>query len=260
MNEREIIVQQEIAPIDNAVTNGNQPQPVEKQSKKAAVFLKRFALFLIFGNNVQLKSKTRYIAFMAVLAALAIAIKPLTYDTGSFKLTFTYIPCFIAGIYFGPLFAAGLGVAVSYSQFLFVGYLPWTLNVVGQALMGFIMSIFVQGIKTKKLSVNTKIIFGAVVVCFAVTLGINTVAFMIEPFSPNYGWTYWQVSFFTAPPRALLQPLVLAINTLLTIYIVKGLDRAYFKNNINHYANKKAANQNIKEYDTPLAAQKPDDG
>ena len=242
------IVQQEIAPKNETGLNGLVlPQPVVTKRNKAAAFFKRFPLFLLFGNRIKLKNKTSYITYMAILAALGIAISVVSFDFGpggAFKLTFSYIPCFIAAIYFGPLFAAGVGVSISFSKFLFDGYLPWTLNIVGQALMGFLMGIFVQGIKTNRIKLNVKIILGAVAVLFAVTLGVNTVAFMIEPlYNPYFGWSYFEVLFFSYPPRIAFQPAVLALNTAITIILTMGLDRAHFKYNKSIYM--KTQNNNI---------------
>ena len=191
---------------------------------------KQLALFLVFGNRVRLRNKTEYMTYMSILISMALIISALKIDIGPLKLSFNYIPCFIAGIFFGPLFAVCVGLTIPIGQFLFVGYWPWALNMVGFALMGLLMSLCVQGIKTKKIDVSVKIIFGAIAVCFAVTYGVNTIAFMVEPaFNPYYGWTYWQVMFFTIPPRALFQPIILAVNTALVIGLAKGLDYAYFK-------------------------------
>ncbi len=238
MNElKKKVVQQEIAPKDETAKSGKfAPQPVEPKHKAAV--LKRFILFLIFGNRIKFKNKTAYMTYMALLIALAIALSPLSIDIASVKITFSYLPCFIAAIYFGPLFAAFVGIIMPFSKFLLFGdYPPWLLNVVSQGLMGLIMGIAVQaldllpGTRFKKIKLPVKIILGAAVILFVVTLGINTIAFMVEPFSPQFGWTYWQVLVFTIPPRIIFQPLVLALNTFLTVVLTVGLDRGFFKTN-----------------------------
>jgi len=192
--------------------------------------MKRFALFLVFGNRVRLRNKTEYMTYMSILIALALIISAIKIDIGGSKISFNYIPCFIAGIFFGPLFAVCVGLTIPIGQFLFAGYWPWALNMAGFAAMGLLMSLFVQGIKTEKIGITVKIVLGAIAVCFAVTLGINTAAFMVEPVNnPCFGWTYWQVLFFTVPQRVWFQPLILAVNTVLTVFLTKGLDYAYFK-------------------------------
>ena len=226
--EKNAIVQQEIAPENTNAVCVVQP-PVDSKKNKAAFLFKQLALFLVFGNRAKLQNKTEYMTYMSVLVSMALIISAIKIDIGSLKLSFNYIPCFIAGIFFGPLFAVCVGLMIPIGQFLFVGYWPWALNMVGFALMGLLMSLFVQGIKSKKIGVTVKIILGAIAVCFAVTYGVNTVAFMVEPFIANYGWTYWQVMFATVPPRAVFQPIVLAVNTAITVLLVKGLDYAYLK-------------------------------
>ena len=233
-DEKNEIVQQEIAPNEIAVSDVTAPQPVENKKNKAAAFFKRSAFFLVFGNRIKLRNKTAYITYMSILVALALIISFIKYDIGPMKVSFNYIPCFIAGIFFGPLFAVCVGLVIPIGQFLSLGYWPWALNMVGFALMGFIMSITVQGIKTKKIGLAVKIILGAVTVCFAVTYGVNTVAYMIEPIGNSYyGWSYFRILFYSVPPRALFQPIVLAINTVITVLLAKGLDIALFKNTQN---------------------------
>lgn len=230
LDERnELPVQQEIAPLE-AENTAERSLPAEQKPKKWT--WKSLLDYLIFGNRIRLRNKTQYIAYIAVLTALAVVLNlSMNFGAGEeSKLTLLYIPLFITGIYFGPLVAAAVGaLSKIVGSLVFTQYMPWTTNIVSAALMGVIMSLCVQLLK--RLCIEWRIIIGAVIVCFTVTLGLNTLAFTYEPYSAYAGWTYWQVLVFTAPPRLLVQPLVLAFNTALVVFLAKPLD-AYFKGKI----------------------------
>jgi ECF transporter S component (folate family) len=230
LNEHENkFVQQEIAPCTDADYGQCTPAPVEQKTPSA---IRRAIRYLIFGNRIQLYNKTAYITYIAVLTALAIVLNfSASFGIGGeAKLTLVYIPLFLTGIYFGPLIAAAVGaLSKIVGEFLFLGYMPWTTNIVSAALMGVAVGLCAQLITKPKMPI--RIIIGAAVVCFAITLGLNTLAFTYEPFSPYEGMSYWQILLYTAPPRILFQPIVLAFNTAVTILLTGPLD-AYFKRRV----------------------------
>lgn len=196
------------------------PKAVKEKSRVV-----KFLEFLLFGNAVRLKNKSLYIAYIAVLSGLSIALNSLSINLGAMKLTLLYVPLFIAGIYFGPLVPCAMALVASLVGGLVRGeFPPWALNIVGRCIMGIAMWFSVQVI-SKKVPLNLRIIIGAVITLFTVTYGTSILAYMYEPvYNPFYGMSYWTI--FVA--RAT-QPLVLIVNTIITITLVNALDGVYYR-------------------------------
>lgn len=121
---------------------------------------------------------TLFITYTAILIALAIICN--TFDIpiggGSLKLTFSYIPCFIAGIFLGPIAGFLVGFLGDILGFLInsqgMAWIP--LLTISSAFVGFIPGLV---FKIPKLNVYVKLALSFIFVflfctCFLTTLGL----------------------------------------------------------------------------------------
>lgn len=129
------------------------------------------------GSNKKIKA-TVFITYTAILIALAIICN--TFDipigAGSLKLTFTYIPCFIAGIFLGPIAGFLVGFLGDLLGFLInsqgMAWIP--LLTISSAFIGFIPGIVFKIPKLKtymKMGLSFVLVF-LFCTCFLTTLGL----------------------------------------------------------------------------------------
>lgn len=196
MNEKKFLVQQEIAPSTKAVT-----PPVEH---KAATFFKLTA--------------TRKVTYMAVLIAVAIALKAYSIPiSSSTRISFLYIPCYLAGAFFGPLFGFCTGIVgdiVGY--YVKSGGMFNPIITLGNGLTGFIVGVvFLFKGKNNYL----KLIIGCFISMIICSLGINTFGLAVMGSSEGNIWSryVYYLLFYGAIPRIVFQPIVAAINIALSL-------------------------------------------
>jgi ECF transporter S component (folate family) len=185
---------------------------------------------------------TQTIAYLAVLTALAVVVKRFSIDLGpNSKVSFLYLPVYLAGALFGPLggaLVAGIGDALG-STLQYGSPDPAVLG--GNTLMGLIMGFT---FRIPKLSPVVKITLGAVTALLVCSLGINTVATattaILYSGGPNgatgvlllEGGRFTIVSWWRALvipyggallPRIVVQPIMIALNLGLAIPIYGAL-------------------------------------
>ena len=166
-------------------------------------------------------SFTKKLVYTGLFAALLVVLKYFRLDiTDSFKISFTYIPCFLAGVFLGPISAFTVGIVGDLLSSLLRG---WTINpliMLGSGLMGVIMWI---PFKMKFLKFTSlKVILGGILVCLIVTLGINTYALTLPMAYPQYP------TYTAALLTRGLQPLVLAVNLVITYPLILAMKRLIF--------------------------------
>ncbi|MDR3318587.1 MAG: folate family ECF transporter S component [Clostridiales bacterium] len=200
MSEEEI-VQQEIAPLDDSdKIEIIESQPVEKKKNKAAAFFKL--------------SSTRKITYMAVLIALAVTAKYYSITLPTTKISLFYIPVYLSGALFGPIFGfavgAGADLVGGFLQGLSISPLITLGNGLSGAIFGFVFLF-------KKGSPYLKLALGAIAALLICTYGINSYGI-----STATGTTWLGTLMTGIPPRIAMQPIVLAINmaVIFPIYFV----------------------------------------
>lgn len=180
---------------------------MEKICAKDFIFSKLFRNF-----DLTLKITT-----LGMLASVAMLTKFIAIDIGEMKLSLFYIPCFIAGAFFGPVGGLVVGfVGETLGSFLRYGS-PMLWVVVGNSLMGAIIGL---AFLIPKLKPTVKIIIGSVIVLVVVTMGLNSYAL----WAVMANKVKYLVYLTTV---RIWQPLVLAINVALFIFIYKGI-KVYF--------------------------------
>lgn len=163
-------------------------------------------------------SFTKKLVYTGLFAALLVVLKYFRLDiTDSFKISFTYIPCFLAGIFLGPIPAFAVGIVGDLLSSLLRGWAINPLIMLGSGLMGVLMWIPFR-INFLKFTL-LKLLFGGVLVCLIVTLGINTYALTLPMAYPQYP------TYTAALLTRGLQPPVLAVNLLLTYPLIPLMKR-----------------------------------
>lgn len=204
MSENQNLAQQEIAPYEVL------PQPVEKKSKRSAVFFRLIA--------------TRRVTYMALLTALAVVTKMFMIELPAAKISLFYIPCYLSGAFFGPAYGFMTGVLGDLIGYIAKGGTPNPMITLGNGLAGFIVGV---AFYIPKLRPKIKLIIGAYASMFICTLGINTAALAIMSGSQQF--TFWQnylaQLWFGAIPRVILQPLVITANLVIAVGLYYAVSR-----------------------------------
>jgi ECF transporter S component (folate family) len=165
---------------------------------------------------------TQKIAFSAVLAAICVVIKSVSITTFTLKISFSYIPNFMAGIFLGPYYGFVVGVSGDLIGTIIQGQSPLVLFSLGNALMGFCMGMVFHYSYIK--NAYFKIIGGAFAVLVTVTYGINTLAFT----APAPLGTGMYADYFIALSARIPQGLILVINTVIVLGLYTAVEKAYF--------------------------------
>lgn len=160
------------------------------------------------------------IAFAAVFAALCIIIKFLTFPALGLKISFSYIPNFLAGIFLGPVYGMAVGFTGDILGTTLQGNTISPLILLGNTLMGGIMGVVFKYSYVK--NIYLKIIAGAFCVLVIVTYGINTIAMVLPPLK------YYSTYIISLSAR-IPQGIVLAVNTILVVSLFLALDKTFFK-------------------------------
>lgn len=206
MNEQKNI-QQEIAPLDISEKE-IMSQPAEKKENKAAAFFKL--------------SSTQKITYFAILIAISVVLKRFSITIGATKISFLYLPVYLAGALMGPFAGFAVGGIGDILGTLLKGEPLNFIITFGNALMGAIMGLIFC---FKKGNPNLKLIIGAVISLFICSFGINTIGLNVSlTISGAKGyltidrwWSTLILPTFSPLPRIALQPIVVTINLMLVI-------------------------------------------
>lgn len=216
MSEVKKNAQQEIAPCGTVpiVCPINAPLPAEKPKKSGAGAFFRLPM-------------TQRIVYTATFTALAVICKMFAVRLSPMNIiSFLYIPCFLAGAFFGPVSGFAVGFLADILGAAFSGNAPSPIVSVGNGLSGVIMGLIFMYRGGKPFA---KIILGALASLIIVTYGVNTYGL-----SSSYGdfslTNYFAFFFIGFPlPRIAFQPIVLAINTVLIMPLYYVLERTLLK-------------------------------
>lgn len=210
MSENKNLSQQEIAP------NEVNTQPVESKSKKSVAYF--FSL-----------DATRRVTYLAVLIALAIVLKLFGIDLPSGKVSLFYIPCYLAGAFFGPFVGFTTGALGDLIGFIIKGGTPNPILTLGNGVMGFIVGAVFK--LFPKLRPEIRLIIGAYLSMFVCTLGINTLGLAIMYGSPSFTLfeNYVVQLWFGVIPRIFFQPIVITINLGISVALYYVLNKYFAK-------------------------------
>ncbi len=186
-----------------------------------------FVLYVIFGKKSKV-SFTKRLTFSAVFTALAVLFNIFTIQTGVkyFVISFTAIPCFLAGFLLGPVegFAVGfigdlLGALIN----PFGAYMP--LIGLASGLWGFIPGCLMRLGKNGYAYYVLKTILSYIICIFMCTAFLNTYALYLLY---GNGRTYWAYLIVRFP----MQTAVAAINATLSVILTAALTKIRYVKNL----------------------------
>ncbi|MDR3186253.1 MAG: folate family ECF transporter S component [Christensenellaceae bacterium] len=125
-------------------------------------------------QNTTIKQNTLKLVYTALFAAISIALNSLEISTPAFKLTFTYIPIFLAGAFIGPLaggIAGGIGDLIGFLIHPTGAYLP--VFTLASIMIGVITGVIFTHTTLKT---PMKIILCYTLIFIICTVGINSTA------------------------------------------------------------------------------------
>ena len=206
MSKKQNLAQQEIAPGDIDA------QPVESKAKKGVAYFFRL-------------DATRRVTYMAVLIALAVVTKMFGIDLPSGKVSLFYIPCYLAGAFFGPLFGFITGSVGDLLGFVLKGGIPNPITTLGNGLMGWIVGIVFTVLP--KIRPEIRLIIGAYISMIICTLGVNTLGLAVVYGSPslNLFQNYISWLWYGVVPRFVFQPIVITVNLIIAVGLYFVLKR-----------------------------------
>lgn len=122
-----------------------------------------------------MEKKVKFIAYQAMFTALATLtnIYTIPFGGGSNFITLVYIPCFLAGIFLGPVAGFVVGAVGDILGLLIMPFGPWMpLITVASGLLGFIPGVVFKYAKIK--NTNAKLIISILLCLIICTAGLNT--------------------------------------------------------------------------------------
>lgn len=206
MSKKQNLAQQEIAPCNIST------QPVEPKAKKKV------------ANFFNLDA-TRRVTYMAVLIALSVVTKMFGIDLPSGKVSLFYVPCYLSGAFFGPLFGFITGSVGDLVGFILKGGTPNPITTIGNGLMGWIVGIVFTTLP--RLRPEIRLIIGAYISMIVCTLGINTIGLAVMYSSPslNFFQNYLAQLWYGVIPRLFFQPIVITVNVAVSVGLYFALKK-----------------------------------
>ncbi len=172
-------------------------------------------------KKLSLSSKS--IAYIALLTAISVVLNiySIPLMDNALKLSFTYLICFVAGAFFGPLagfLVGGLGDLIGFIIAPLGAWLP--LVTLSSALIGFIPGIIFKYFRMRPI---LKIVVSFVLVYVVCTMFLNTFAIYLVILETT-SRTFWGFLWFRLP----LQSAIFAINFAAAIVLYYPLQKTLF--------------------------------
>ncbi|MFI3228579.1 MAG: folate family ECF transporter S component [Bacillota bacterium] len=177
-------------------------------------------------------AETKYIAYIAVLVAINVLLNAFSLPLlgGIVEVSFTYIPCFIAGIFMGPVAGLLVGLLGDLLGVIIYPHGAWIpLITLASALMGFIVGLI---FKYLPLHAMAKLIISLVVVFIICSAGINTYALYVVYAQGSK--TFWVYLIGRTPTQSL----VYLVNGIILYAIYYPLKKLIFKEQVYFHGNK----------------------
>ena len=181
------------------------------------------------------KWRSLFIAYTAILIAISVALKFCSILLGSFSISFTYIPCFIAGMFLGPVSGGLVGLLGDIIGVLAKGATPSPFISISCALIGIIPGLIFM---IKKWHPFIKLAISLVLVLFICTMGLSAYGTWLLVAAGANGKSfaaYWLID------RLPKQPAILAINAVIIYLLYYPLKKLIF----DRMGNKVATNADI---------------
>ncbi len=169
-------------------------------------------------------SQTKYIAYVAVLVALNALLNAFSLPLfgGIVEVSFTYIPCFIAGIFLGPIAGFIVGSMGDLLGMIINPHGAWIpLITLSCGMIGLITGLI---FKFSKLHPMANLIISIVIVFVVATLGINTYALYVVYAQGSK--TFWVYLIGRLPTQSL----VYVVNGIILYALYYPLKKTVFKN------------------------------
>lgn len=190
--------------------------------------------------SLKAKRRSLFIAYTAVLIAINVALKFFSIRIGSFSISFTYIPCFIAGMFLGPISGGMVGLLGDLIGTAAKGFAPSPFISISCMLIGVIPGLFFM---IKKFHPFIKLTISAILVLFICTLGLSSYGTWLLVSAGANGKSFLA---FWLIDRLPIQPAIVAINTSLLFILYYPIKKLIF-DRIN---NKIATNSDIEQQES----------
>lgn len=186
-----------------------------------------FVLYLLSGRKSTV-TLTKRLTFTAVLTALAVIFNVFTIQTGVkyFVISFTALPCFVAGFLLGPVegFAVGfLGDLLGSLIHPFGAYMP--LVGIASGMWGFVPGCLMRTGRNGFVYYLLKTIASYILCILMCTAFLNTYSLYLVYGS---GKTYWAYLIVRFP----LQTAVAVINAVLSVCLTVAVTKIRYVNNL----------------------------
>lgn len=173
--------------------------------------------------TITTKRHTLTLTYTAVLVAIAVIanIFDIPVSGGTIKLSLSYIPCFVAGMFLGPMAGLLTGLLGDVIGLMINPQGPWIpLITLSSALLGFIPGLV---FKLKRIPEPIKLAISLMLCFFVCTMGFNTMGIYFMYIAGKKGfWVYWT-------GRIATQSIVVAVNAGILFLIYYPLKRLIFK-------------------------------
>ncbi len=198
--------------------------PVFLRTSQCGRFFSMFAKLVssfssaLFTKTFMALSAAKKIAYLAVFAAIAVAVNAISIDvTPSFKLSLTATVGFLAGSLFGPVGGFSVMFIGDIIGGFLAGYVPNPVITIGTSFLGLIPGIIVPYCKW---NIGIKIILCFVLCGLISTMGIN--AYGTYLFVASKYTSYWAYLVIARVPQLA----VTLANAVFSYIAVKLLNRS----------------------------------
>jgi ECF transporter S component (folate family) len=168
--------------------------------------------------QIRFTIKTLYFAVFTLFYVILRAF--CEFSIYNINVSFVYIPAFLTGIFLGPVYGLFAGLTGDLLAMLLTRQTISVLLLLGGGLYGAVMgTVFKYGyIKNEYIKISA----GAFSVLVIVVYVINTIAYMLPPFS-SY------TTYYNALMARLPQFIVIVVNTAATLGLYYPLSKTTFK-------------------------------
>ncbi len=173
------------------------------------------------ANSLKQFRRAQILTFTAALAAISVVLNVVEINLGTdFKLSLSYLPSFIAGMFLGPISGLAVGLLGDILGVIIRPVGPWLpLVTLGSALMGLIPALVFM---IKKIHPFAKLSISLVLVFCICTAGFNSLGIYLAYFNGKQAFLVWW------PARLATQSIVLAVNAAVLFAIYFPFDKLIF--------------------------------
>ena len=183
-----------------------------------------------YDNKIVFR-RAEKLTYIAALASIAVVLNiiELNLGVGDIKLSLSYLPCFISGMFLGPFAGLAVGILGDVIGTLIMPQGAWIpLITLGSGLMGLIPGLI---FKIKKLHPFIKLSISLVLVFCICTAGVNSLGIFLVYISGKQAFLVWWST------RLISQSIVMSVNAVILFIIYYPFDKLIFarlrKTNIN---------------------------